>query len=557
MGTYRQPGRVVDTSLNQANQIIGAGINKFDALFEKRKQERALEAEKNAELLKEQQLLKAQGWEKWEKELRESRPEGGYNDENIRNSIDNWGEEYYSLIGRTDQEALKRMGQLMSLPKQIAEYKGAMGEVVKNYEAAQSFEQGAPGSIDPYNSSQLGLAYVQDAYNNGGRNLMPTEENGVLMVGLGDNKMNASNFVNGSINGQKLFNTNGDIGKSMDGVITGITAGIENFDKGMTVVGKRGKDGFVETTVDRTVSNEQYRDRLKNFDYTKTLGNQEYMTSIWPQVVNRAVKLAEGEGEEANRAKQLLYGADMEPGTKDDYIDVNGSIGPWVGSTNDYSESAKQREIAKLGFYEYGTQEQFLKPDKVMTGRKYEKYVRSGSSSSKGWVDNPKAVQQETLSYTQNIMDSLNDGNIDRFEHIKIDGKTYTDANISIDQTTRELTLTYNTGKTLKEVGFEGEVVDQSEIVDGKEVPKGETKTLKYDWNEDNLTTLVKQVVKGDPQWKSAESDAINKQVKTVVQYLLENRYEDKEIIEPGDIGKFQVKTTSGYKVNNDYNSEN
>jgi len=38
---------------------------------------------------------------------------------------------------------------------------------------------------------------------------------------------------------------------------------------------------------------------------------------------------------------------------------------------------------------------------------------------------------------------------------------------------------------------------------------------------------------------------------------LLENRYEDKEIIEPGEIGKFQLTTTSGYKVNNDYNSEN
>jgi len=77
MGTYRQPGRVVDTSLNQANKQVAAGINKFDALFAKRKEERKIEAAKNDALLKEQQLQKAQGYGKWQENLASVRPEGG------------------------------------------------------------------------------------------------------------------------------------------------------------------------------------------------------------------------------------------------------------------------------------------------------------------------------------------------------------------------------------------------------------------------------------------------------------------------------------------------
>jgi len=542
MGTYRQPGRVVDTSLNQANKQVAAGINKFDALFAKRKEERKIEAAKNDALLKEQQLQKAQGYGKWQENLASVRPEGGYGDENIRRQIDDWGEEYYSLVGRTDPQSLKRMGQLMSLPKQIAEYKGAMTEGLKGYETAVGIQDGAPGSVDPWNSSNMGLEYYKEAYNNNGENFVPGETDGVFTVGLGDHTMNGSAFVRGSLDGKDLYHTTGDEGKAMDPTITDITGGIAGYDKGVTVTKKMDKDRNVITETDRTATNALYKEKLKNFDYTKTLGQEKYMTSIFPSLIKRVETLATStdDPEMAQKARIALYGEDEKEGGGDDYSGFGvGDIGEWVGSNPNFSESGKQQDLAKLGFYAYGTQPQFLKPDITTTGKKYEKYVASGTGSGSDWYKDPKQLISTTTEYTKNVMEALNSSNEQRFEHISIDGKTYNDVDIKIVPLTNKLTLTYDTGKEMKEIvtvpgedGAKDEQVEsiQYETIDGITKPKTKKTTKEYDWNKENVTTLVTQLVKGDPQFSDGEEKAISKQVEKVVVYLMKNHFTSKSI---------------------------
>ena len=118
-------------------------------------------------------------------------------------------------------------------------------------------------------------------------------------------------------------------------------------------------------------------------------------------------------------------------------------------------------------------------------------------------------------------------------------GKTYNDVDIKIVPLTNKLTLTYDTGKEMKEIvtvpgedGAKDEQVEsiQYETIDGITKPKTKKTTKEYDWNKENVTTLVTQLVKGDPQFSDGEEKAISKQVEKVVVYLMKNHFTSKSI---------------------------
>jgi hypothetical protein len=372
MGTYRAPSQIINNKYQVANQQLAENINKYDKLFAIKKEEQKVQMEKNAKLQEKQDLNRVTGYDKFNAELRRVRPEGGFVD-NITPFADNLADEFASLYGKTDPASLKRMKQIMSIPTQIAEGQGAMRAMDTQYSASLEKEAGSPGSIDKYQTNNDNWEYVSNFHDNTGK-IMPYEVNGQISWGLDDRMLDNSVFVNGAKEGQDFLKYNGDIATVMGGTIEGIQASLKYQDKGKKIIDKTNPSLHTAGVSYKEV-NDEYRKQLKNFNYDKTLNNQKYMSSIFPQLVNKVQEAATNKDSEA---AQLLYGKDGVPGGKgedadrEDLLglieDANANVGPWVGSDKNFAISNLQKEIAKQGFYEYGTSDQYMKPDFVETG---------------------------------------------------------------------------------------------------------------------------------------------------------------------------------------------
>ena len=372
MGTYRAPGQVIDNSYQVANQQVAAGINKYDKLFAIRKEEQKVQMEKNAKLQEKQELDRVNGYNKFNTELRRVRPDGGFID-NTTPFVDKLAGEYASLYGKTDPDSLKRMSQIMNIPVQLAEGQGAMRALDGKYSSSLTMEKGSPNSVDYTSSNNDNLEYMVNYHNNTGK-ITPQEINGQISWGLGGRTLNNSAFVNGAKEGQDFIKYNGDISTVMGGTIEGIQASLKYQERGKEEINKTNPLLHTKGVSYKDV-NEEYKNQLKNFNYDKTLSNQKYMSSIFPQLVN---KVQDAAVDKDSDAAKLLYGADGVAGGKDENadredlldlinVDANAQVGPWVGSDGEFSVSALQKEIAKAGFYQYGTSDQYMKPDFVKT----------------------------------------------------------------------------------------------------------------------------------------------------------------------------------------------
>ena len=384
MGTYRAPSQIINKKYQVANQQLAANINKYDKLFAIKKEEQKVQMEKNAKLQEKQDLNRVTGYDKFNAELRRVRLEGGFTD-NITPFADNLADEFASLYGKTDPASLKRMKQIMSIPTQIAEGQGAMRAMDTQYSASLEKEAGSPGSIDKYQTNNDNWEYVSNFHENTGE-IIPYEVDGRMTWGLGDRRLDNSVFVNGAKEGQDFLKYNGDIATVMGGTIEGIQASLKYQDKGKKIIDKTNPSLHTAGVSYKEV-NDEYRKQLKNFNYDKTLSNQKYMSSIFPQLVN---KVQDAASDKDSEAAKLLYGADGVPGGKgedadrEDLLglieDANANVGPWVGSDDGFEIAGLQKEIAKQGFYEYGTSDQYMKPDFVETGE--TKLIPKSSSPS-------------------------------------------------------------------------------------------------------------------------------------------------------------------------------
>ena len=197
MGTYRAPQQIIDTGYQEANKQIAFNVNKYDQLYEKRREEQKVQMEKNAKLKEKQDLDKVNAYNKFDDELRRVRPAGGYLD-NITPFADNLANEYANLYGKTDSESLRRMKQIMAMPTKLAEGQGAMRAIDTKYGSSLEMEDGAANSVDMVNSSNDNLEYVSNFHDNTGL-IMPQEIDGELSWGLEGRTLNNSVFVNGPL----------------------------------------------------------------------------------------------------------------------------------------------------------------------------------------------------------------------------------------------------------------------------------------------------------------------------------------------------------------------
>ena len=401
MGTYRAPDRLVDTSLLELNKQIAGNIDKYDELFAKRKEEQKLQMEKNEKLLREEELARANSYEKWNTELRRTRPAGGYQD-HVTAWLQQLGDEYYNLSGKTDAYSLKRMGQLMSIPQQLAEGQGAMMAISKQYGASLDFAAGEAGSVSPELSNNINLKYVIDFH---GRKdgIRPSEEGGRVSWNLGGYTLNNNAFVQGALEGNDFIRYNGNLDSVVDGTVTGVKTSIGYDKQGVVVKDLRNPKQIAY--IDNTEKNTVYRNQMRKFSWKKTIDNKDYMQTVFPQLV-REVQLAYQKdvaagNQSTSEAGLLLYGEDRKPGGTDkedlDYsvrlqqeisgLDANAQIGPYVGDNNRYSIAALQRDIAKYGFYQRSISDKYMQPDKINTGVTY-------TNQDKNVVDNRTADEK-------------------------------------------------------------------------------------------------------------------------------------------------------------------
>ncbi len=399
MGTYRAPGQVIDKSYQELNKQVAFNINKYDQLFAQRKQLQREQMEKNAKLKEKQDLARVEGSAKWHKELRDNQGPGGYGEANNK-KIAEWTDEYYDLIGKTDTESLKRINQLMGYPKILADWYGAAKANDIAYTEGLGFGKDEANGIDYVNSDHDNLLYSDAFHENPSQLEIHETENGDIMIGLGDLRQNAQTFINGSLEGQSYLNYNGDYMTALAPQIEGIQANMKYLESGEEIIDAR---GVVHTTDrDFTQANVEYKEKLRNYNYDKTLGDQKYMASIFPQLVNKVQTAADAD--KTSEAAKLLYGADGEPGGEGVNADANMEVGPWVGSdVEQFGKNAEfQRAIATEGFYVIGTSDQFMKPDQPI--RTKTKYVDPSSGGGGGGGGDGSG------SYTKTQLSKINNG---------------------------------------------------------------------------------------------------------------------------------------------------
>ena len=395
MGTYRQPGLNTNVKFATINQTIAEGQKAFQLNFEHMQREYAANAARNQKAKDKQDLARANGMARWNKALKDATPKGGFaqtQDAFLKEKQ----AEYYSLLGKTDEYSLSRIGQLLAMPTGMSEGQGAFSEIGKSWEAATNLGEGE-GGVDWYNSSAMNVDFLQDNQLNGAANITPREIDGNVYWVLTDPNtgeeqiLNNQELVKGSLEGNSFFNTTGGIATTMDPFMAEQIEGLPGDYKGKTVTDRT--TSTHTTYKDYSEDNAALAANLEKADFSATMSNQKYMTSIFPQLIDRVQKAAAADPD--GEAFRLLYGDDMKKGTADDYdlltnekahaIDANLSVGSWVGSEPGFGDIAEQQKaIAKFGLIDYAMDSEngLVKPDRVQVGVTYTKPKASGTGAT-------------------------------------------------------------------------------------------------------------------------------------------------------------------------------
>lgn len=404
MGTYRQPGLNTNVKFATINQTVAEGQKAFQVNFEHMQREYADNAARNQKAKDKQDLAKANGMARWNKALKDATPKGGFaqtQDAFLKEKQ----AEYYSLLGKTDEYSLSRIGQLLAMPTGMSEGQGAFSEIGKSWEIATNLGEGE-GGVDWYNSSAMNVDFLQDNQLNGAANITPREIDGNVYWVLTDPKtgeeqiLNNQELVKGSLEGNSFFNTTGGIATTMDPFMAEQIKGLPGDYKGKIVTDRT--TSTHTTYKDYTEDNAALAANLEKADFSATMSNQKYMTSVFPQLIDRVQKAYERDVAEGNEATSeaglLLYGEDRKPGgtgVDADYdlltnkkahaIDANLSVGSWVGSEPGFGDIAEQQKaIAKFGLIDYAMDSEngLVKPDRVQTGVTYTKGQGGGTGAT-------------------------------------------------------------------------------------------------------------------------------------------------------------------------------
>ena len=112
MGTYRQPGIYVHKGYEQFNKAMAQGAQNFLSTYAAAQKQKTANAKANAKLL----LDAKKGYDKWGDIVKDAKllaSDAGLTfDAELETMIDDWGQEFYDLLGVNTKEAQDRITQL-------------------------------------------------------------------------------------------------------------------------------------------------------------------------------------------------------------------------------------------------------------------------------------------------------------------------------------------------------------------------------------------------------------------------------------------------------------
>jgi len=175
MGTYRQPGIYVHKGYEQFNKAMAEGNKNFLSTYAAAQKQKTANKKANAKLLRDAK----KGYDKWgdvTKEARQFASDAGVAfTKDLEKMIDDWGQEYYELLGDTSKEAQDRLAQLRGYPDQVARMLASGQEISKEYGASFNVPSGK-GSIDQSRTSKDHLSFAANIFHDGGSYITPYEE---------------------------------------------------------------------------------------------------------------------------------------------------------------------------------------------------------------------------------------------------------------------------------------------------------------------------------------------------------------------------------------------
>ena len=344
MGSYRSPERIINRSGEMVNQQVNSLFNEMNSYFKTKQLE-------NEKIKQKNELNKLKGRKEWQTKLSQTTPEQGFSKEMMRQLRD-WGDEYYSLYGKTDSESLRRLDQLLTYPEQLAKTQGVISANMPAYDKAVSMsDPNGPDAVNYNTSWSDGLNILADVRDNNGANFTIQEVFGDdgeadLVWSFPDAEGNTKQVNNGELvkyseSGKLMFDVNGNIDDVMLQYVNGPDGeggwkSLIDYDKGIKDIRK--SPTSKTTSLKFNEKNEQLKQEAYNADMSSTLGNSDLMNSIWPQLTSYALQ----------NKPELIYGPDGEPGGDDDLVSVNDDGSPKIwfsGSDNDIL--AQQQRVAK------------------------------------------------------------------------------------------------------------------------------------------------------------------------------------------------------------------
>lgn len=175
MGTYRQPGIYVHKGYEQFNKAMAEGNKNFLATYAAAQKQKTANKKANQKLL----MDAKKGYDKWGDVVLDARKfasETGVTfGKDLEKMIDDWGQEYYELLGNTSKEAQDRLTQLRGYPDQVARMLASGQEISKEYENSFNISTGK-GSVDAARTSKDHLSFAANIFHNGGSYITPYEE---------------------------------------------------------------------------------------------------------------------------------------------------------------------------------------------------------------------------------------------------------------------------------------------------------------------------------------------------------------------------------------------
>ena len=398
MGSYRSPERIINRSGEMVNQQVNSLFNEMNSYFKTKQLE-------NEKIKQKNKLNKLKGRKEWQTKLSQTTPEQGFSKEMMRQLRD-WGDEYYSLYGKTDSESLRRLDQLLTYPEQLAKTQGVISANMPAYDKAVSMsDPNGPDAVNYNTSWSDGLNILADVRDNNGANFTIQEVFGDdgeadLVWSFPDAEGNTKQVNNGELvkyseGGKLMFDVNGNIDNVMLQYVNGPDGeggwkSLIDYDKGIKDIRKTPTSKT--TSLKFNEKNEQLKQEAYNADMSSTLGNADLMNSIWPQLTSYALQ----------NKPELIYGPDGKPGGDDDLVSVNedGSPKIWFsGSDNDIL--AQQQKVAKSIMIERMFDPAYAATYGIQEDRVLQK-ERGSTSPPSPPKDESKFTDYEKKIYNQN-----------------------------------------------------------------------------------------------------------------------------------------------------------